>query len=238
MFMLTLCALCASVVQLSPPRPGRLSANYPELLNLRLSCKPPCAMLYSMHWPVCRRRTMELSTLTWTARLSLLRNRLIFKQTLLVFGIAILALGLLIFLISEENRWLITLQVMGITTGIIAGLLVIVVGLLALIGYEQQFVLDTTGVRSTLSGRTKLFFRTVRIASLLSGQVTAMGSGLVMRTSDHIRWQDVERVEVDRQQRVLTLYRKRGAPFLLVCGPEQFNTVCAIVQQQTGLSVG
>ncbi|GIV91503.1 MULTISPECIES: hypothetical protein [Chloroflexus] len=181
---------------------------------------------------------MELSTLTWTARLSLLRNRLIFKQTLLVFGIAILALGLLIFLISEENRWLITLQVMGITTGIIAGLLVIVVGLLALIGYEQQFVLDTTGVRSTLSGRTKLFFRTVRIASLLSGQVTAMGSGLVMRTSDHIRWQDVERVEVDRQQRVLTLYRKRGAPFLLVCGPEQFNTVCAIVQQQTGLSVG
>lgn len=181
---------------------------------------------------------MELSTLTWTARLSLLRNRLIFKQTLLVFGIAILALGLLIFLISEENRWLITLQVMGITAGIIAGLLVIVVGLLILIGYEQQFVLDTTGVRSTLSGRTKLFFRTVRIASLLSGQLTAMGSGLVMRTSDRIRWQDVERVEVDRQQRGLTLYRKRGAPFLLVCGPEQFNTVCEIVQQQTGLSVG
>lgn len=195
-------------------------------------------MLHSMHLPVCRRRTIEPSTLSWTARLSLLRNRLIFKQTLLVFGIAILALGLLIFLISDSRRWLITLQVMGITASIITGLLVIVAGLLALIGYEQHFVLDTTGVRSTLSGRTKLFFRTTRIASLLSGELTAMGAGLIMCTSDRIRWQDVERVEVDRQQRGLTLYRKRGSPFLLVCGSEQFNTVCAIVQRQTGLSVG
>lgn len=140
---------------------------------------------------------MEPSTLAWTARLSLLRNRLMIKQTILVFGIPVLALGLLIFLISEENRWLVTLQVMGITARIIMVLLLLVIGLLALIGYEQRFVLDAAGVKSTLSGRTRLFFRTVRIASLLSSQLTAMGAGLVMRISDRIRWQEVERIEVD-----------------------------------------
>ncbi len=180
---------------------------------------------------------MEPFTLAWTARLSLLRNRLIFKQTILAFGIPVLSLGLLIFLISEENRWLVTLQVMGITAGIITVLLLLVVGFLALIGYEQRFVLDAAGVKSTLSGGTKLFFRTVRIGELLSSQLTVMGADLVMRASDRIRWQEVEQVEVDRQQRVLTLYRKGGTPFLLVCSPKLFAMVCTIVQRQTGISV-
>lgn len=180
---------------------------------------------------------METFTLEWTARFSPFRNRLVIKQMILAFGIPILLLGLLMCAITEENRWLVAMQVMGVVAGVLAVLLLPVIGLFALVGYEQHFVLDTDGVTATLSGRTNTFFRGVRILLLLSGRPGAMGSGLMMRTGDSIRWQEVHRVDVDREQKVLTLYRESGSPFLLACSPENFATVCEIVQAQTSIGV-
>ncbi|MDW8403399.1 hypothetical protein [Chloroflexus sp.] len=120
--------------------------------------------------------------------------------------------------------------------GILLGLLLIVWLIFELIGYEQHFRLDFSGVQSQVSGRTNTFLKIVRAGSLLGGRPSVMGSGLAMRTSDAIRWSQVRKVEVDERQRQILLYRGDGPPFLLLCPAEHFATAREIVRLRTGFA--
>ncbi|OAN38214.1 hypothetical protein A6A03_04815 [Chloroflexus islandicus] len=179
---------------------------------------------------------MNASTLLleWKVDASPFRNRVVLQQMGLVFGIPIVLLGLFMVAITEQNRWQVALQVMAVTGGVMLGLLLLVMLVFTLVGYEQHFQLDDEGVQAKVSGRTSAFLKLVRIGLLFSGRPSAMGAGLVMRTGDAIRWRDVAKVEVDERQRQMTLYRKGGSPFLLACTAENFATVREIVQAKTG----
>lgn len=172
--------------------------------------------------------------LKWKVNASPFRNRVVLQQMGLVFGIPIVLVGLLMAVITEQNRWQVALQVIAVTGGVILGLLVLVMLVFTLVGYEQHFQLDEEGVQAKVSGRTSTFLKLARVGLLFSGRPSAMGAGLMMRTGDVIRWRDVVKVEVDERQHQMTLYRKSGPSFLLACTVENFATVRAIVQAKTG----
>ncbi len=171
--------------------------------------------------------------LEWKIDASPFRNRVVLQQMGLVFGIPIVLVGMFVVAITEQNRWQIAVQVMAMTGGVILGLLLVVMFLFTLVGYEQYFQLDDEGVQAKVSGRTSAFLKLVRIGLLFSGRPSAMGAGLVMRTGDAIRWHNVTKVEVHERQRQMTLYRKGGPPFLLACNADNFATVREIVQAKT-----
>ncbi len=182
--------------------------------------------------------TTDDLAMEWTTRVAMFRNPVFIKQGLMVFGITILLLGLFMAIITDgPERWLAALQVMGIVAGVIGTLLVITLSIFVLVGYYQRFRLDSTGARSELSGRTAVMMKIARVGLLLSGRPSAMGSGLLMRTGDAIRWQDVRRVTVHEGLRQLTLYRKSGPPFILACTADNFATVREIVQARTGVMI-
>ncbi len=186
------------------------------------------------HKPVCTGREAAVNhaklLLEWNVNASPFRNRLIWQQLGIAFGVPIVLLGLFLAAITEQNRWQVALQVMAVTGGVILGLLVVVMLVFTLVGYEQHFQLNEEGVQAKVSGRTNAFLKLVRVGLLFSGRRSAMGAGLLMRTGDAIRWCDVAKVEVDERQRQMTLYRKSGPPFLLACTAENFVTVREIVQ--------
>jgi len=76
-------------------------------------------------------------------------TRAVFWQLLVTFGVPVLVVGFFIAIITTENRWLVTLQVMSIVAAILVVLLVLAVLILWLVGYQQHFVLDGQGVRVT-----------------------------------------------------------------------------------------
>lgn len=181
------------------------------------------------------RKSMNSSTLLleWKVDASPFRNRVVLQQMGLVLGIPIVSVGLLIAAITEQDRWQVALQMMGLIGGILLGLFLLAMLVFTLVGYEQHFQLDEEGVQAKVSGRTSVFLKLVRIGLLFSGRPSAMGAGLVMRTGDAIRWHDVTKVEVNERQRQMTLYRKGGPPFLLACNADNFATVREIVQAKT-----
>jgi len=85
----------------------------------------------------------------WTISLFPPGTRAVFWQLLVTFGVPVLVVGFFIAIITTENRWLVTLQVMSIVAAILVVLLVLAVLILWLVGYQQHFVLDGQGVRVT-----------------------------------------------------------------------------------------
>ncbi|WP_298819550.1 hypothetical protein [Chloroflexus sp.] len=170
----------------------------------------------------------------WTTRMSVFRNRVVITQLLFVFTIPILLLGLIILILADPaDRWWAALQVMGVTAAILGAMLLITVIIFTLVGYNQRFRLDKHGVQSALSGRALLMMKIARILLLFSRRPSAMGAALLTRFSDTIRWQEVWQVTVYETLRQMILYRKRGAPFLLECTPDNFATVREIVLART-----
>ncbi len=171
----------------------------------------------------------------WVANTFPLANRVVLRQLPIMVGAPALFLFLFMAIITEENRWLVALQVAGIVVAIVVILLALAALIVWLVGYQQHFVLDQKGVRSKLHGRTKIFLRAVQVVLVLSGRPSLMGSALLARTRDAIDWEEVQRVEADPRQYLLVLHREGCPPFYLFCTPEHFATVCEIVQAQTGL---
>ncbi len=184
-----------------------------------------------------RRFSNSMSNLRieWISNTFPLANRVIFRQLPIILGVPALFLFLFMAIITEENRWLVALQVAGIVVAFLVVLLALATLIVWLVGYQQHFVLDQKGVRSKLHGRTKIFLRTVQVVLLLSGRPGPMGSALLTRTRDAIDWEEVQRVEAEPRQHLLVLHRESGPPFYLFCTPEHFATVSEIVQAQTGL---
>ncbi len=172
--------------------------------------------------------------LEWQVDASPFRNPAIWRQMALVFGVPILLLGLLIAIVTEHDRWLTALRVIGIGAAAVLGLLLVAMVLFKLLGYQQHIQLDETGVRSQVSGRAPVFMKTARARSLLSGQTSVAASGMAVRTNYAIRWGQVWKVDVDEQKYELFLYPPSGPPLLLACTAENFATVREIVQAKTG----
>lgn len=176
----------------------------------------------------------ERNTLVWEHTLPLATNPFLWWDFFRVLGACLLIVELLVFLMSVlvgDPIWL-PLSVLGIITGIFAGLFLIATLLLYGNRYHARFAVDAKGAQMEDAGQGRWFKWRLILLGLLARQ-----PGAVLGSTDgpsgygeRVSWRDVRRVTVHRHLRVVTLSNSWRPLLRLYCPPDLLDDVAAQAQ--------
>ncbi|MDO9574618.1 MAG: hypothetical protein Q7I94_06450 [Candidatus Contubernalis sp.] len=177
------------------------------------------------------------SVITWDTEISLLTNPLVVKQFIMMLLFSGLFMGLLlafILLVTGEPE-----GIPGILMGILIG--VSVVGVLLLLSillvfrgrFKVRFTVDHKGVLwETIDSRAKTGSRLAILVGILarSPQTAGAGTLAMSREKEFVGWKEINSVEYNQSQRMITLRNSWRPVMMLVCTPENYQQIVDIVE--------
>ena len=191
--------------------------------------------------PAREAEPLAAATMEWVGRLSILGNRAVMRQLILVCVIPLLLLGLLMTILTRPSNpaeWGAVGKVVLLTAAILLGLMAIAVLAIYGGGYEYRFRLDAEGIRCRPHGRTASKNRVINALLRLSGNPTAVGAGMLAeaRQQEYVAWREIDTVIADDRRRTLTLQRGRRPLMVVPCDEASYAAVRAIAEQSTARS--
>ncbi|PDW04489.1 hypothetical protein [Candidatus Viridilinea mediisalina] len=156
-------------------------------------------------------------------------------QTLFVFGLPILCLGLFLLILEwppDPEVMMSVLGVMGLMIGIFGVLLTIVLLVIYQGGYDYHYSIDEYGITATTAGRTAKTNRVVNTLLMMSGRPTEAGAGMLAaaRQSQALAWRDVSNFSVNANQRVITLNSGPLPTMLVACDATNYQAILEFIQ--------
>ncbi|MDO8879543.1 MAG: hypothetical protein Q7W44_01885 [Coriobacteriia bacterium] len=170
----------------------------------------------------------------WEYRVPLITSRFMLWDFARVIVLSVLIMYVLVALtglLVEGELVILPPQVFLITTGILVGLLLIVVLLMGN-GFSQTFTVDPAGgVRYASGSREQKWNRAAVILGALRGSPTTTGAGLlgVMREKGGWTWRQLHAARYFPRQRVISLRNSWRTVIRLHCTPENYEQVRALV---------
>ncbi len=175
----------------------------------------------------------------WDYAMPLVTSRFFLADTVLVLGIAIVAMyGLVAVmgLIAEGKPVLLPWQ-MG--AGAFAGLFLLF-GVISLAVFQNRvdvtYVVDGDGITQTAGAKTRKVNRIVLILALLSGKGGAIGSGLLAQSREETRigWTEVRGLWLHPKEHVIEVRDTTFRMTRIFCPPELYDAVAATVHAGVG----
>jgi len=173
--------------------------------------------------------------LVWQYPVSLLSDRFMLRDMARVAFISIAAveiLGAAMGLLADGEAIWVPIQ----TIGLVAGILVVLYVVTALVVYRGRFParfrLDGKGATFAIGDvRQSRLNAATMVAGALAGRPSTAGAGLLARSreQERIRWSDVQRVVVYPRHRVIDLRNSWRTVMRLWCPPEQYEEILAHV---------
>ncbi len=183
--------------------------------------------------------------ISWDIDVSLLTNKHIAKQIVLVFSLAILFTITIIFLIelfsgSITPDFLIALaKIFLLLTAIITVLTILGVFLAMGNRYSYTFTLDPQkGIseRPQTRQRSKNFIinSLLVLLGLLAKNPTAAGTGILSqsRQEQFVNWKSINAIKTDPRNRAITLKRNRRTLMVVFCHPDNYETVAGLIRSK------
>jgi hypothetical protein len=172
--------------------------------------------------------------LTWNRRVPLITNTLLTQDIVLVFGVAVLVVGGLAALISQQIVVLYIFVAIGAGLVILGLVIMLVLQVVLRGGFDTNFRINNKGVEYEAGKTAKKLDRASTVGSAILGSLTGTGAGLiaVSRESGNLHWKDVRYIKVHQRQRAIVFRSKYLImPLALFCTPENFGEVVELVKK-------
>ena len=168
----------------------------------------------------------------WSFRIPLLKNRVIRNQLGLALGIPFGILCIVLLAVKAYKG----LAMVGAALAL--GFLLV---LLIFRGtYDVQYMLDSKGITCETQSKQKKRVRRMATATVimgaLAGNPTTAGAGLMAgaRTKERLLWKRISKVKFLGRQRTIMLRAGFVESMAVFCSEENYNQICAYIQQKLG----
>lgn len=175
----------------------------------------------------------------WTARLAMLRSRVLILQLSVALGIPMLCLGLFLIVLDWPPDRDLIINVLSVLGGVFAIMVVLLALALLLVyqgGYDYHYVIDAHGIRATTTGRTAKTNRVVNTLLMLSGRPTEAGIGnlAAARQSEYLPWSEVSGFSVEANARIINLESGPLPSMIVACDAAHFAAVLEFIRSRVG----
>jgi len=175
------------------------------------------------------------SGLTWIDQSPILGVNVATKQLALVVLLAPLIMQLLVGtmgLVVEGEFIVLPLFVYAVDVGVLAVLMFVAVLILGN-SMNTEVTVSDAGLAYRMGIRPRRLSRVAATLGAATGSAPAAGAGLLAasRESGLLGWSTVSRVRVRQRQRSITLYGQRLPLIEVVCPPEFFDEVVAVIER-------
>ena len=181
--------------------------------------------------------------ISWEIDVSLINNKYIARQIITVFGLAILFVLVILFLIelfSGTLNLVFLLNLLKIFLLLVAIIAVLtVLGVFLVMGnrYSYRYTLDPDkGIwEKPQAGQRKknsLVNSFVIFLGLLAKNPAAAGAGVLAqsRQEQHIKWKDINQVEIDPRKQVIVLKKNKITRMIVFCLPDNYEKVAGLIK--------
>lgn len=181
-----------------------------------------------------QRKRRQQVLLEWPARVPVLRNRNLWFNVCIGFGIPSIVIG---SFFGWGDSLVTGLKFSAGFLVFFLMLFVVIGGVIDLLGgFRVLFRLTDAGVESLAGKASSRAGRIASVGGFLAGSMGAVGAGLAAREEAHvfISWDEVQSTKVnERTGYVLVKAGFFSKPIGLYCTPENFQQVLKIVQERT-----
>ena len=181
--------------------------------------------------------------ISWEIDVSLLNNKYIARQIIIVFSLAILFVLLVLFLIELFSGTLSLSFLLNLFKIIL--LLVAIFSVLTVLGvflvmgnrYNYRYTLDPEkGIwekpqagqrrKNSIVNGLLVFF------GLMAKNPAVAGAGVLAqsRQEQHIKWKDINKVETDPRKKVVVLKKNNRTRIIVFCLPDNFDKVAELLK--------
>lgn len=173
--------------------------------------------------------------LTWIDRSPILGSNVATKQLALVVILAPLIMQLLVGImgLAVDGEFIVLpLFVYAVDVGVLVVLMVIAVLILGN-SMNTEVTVSDAGLGYRMGARPRRLARAAATVGAVTGSAPTAGAGLLAtsRESGFFPWRTVTRVRVRQRRRSITLYGDHLPLIEVVCTPELFDNVVAVIER-------
>jgi hypothetical protein len=175
----------------------------------------------------------DTDVLSWDQRVTLLTDRFILVNLLVVFGISFgFVVLVIVTAITWEGSWdrdtaMSLARGLGIVVIVLLLLMIFAMGVVMGNRSDMSFRLDRQGVTCATGSRERKLNRIALIVGMLTANPRLLGAALIStsREEELIGWNDVEQLGIHRREHVICLRDSWHDVMRLYCPPDRFAEI-------------